>query len=428
VWAESQADHEDHVQEHEPETTAQIVVVPERLPNGVTLQPQYRMLLNYFTEHVLASLSCHPSIHEDLCKGLVPTTLHSPQLLSACLALSAAGFVSRGITEVGGVDIVQVLAHLQSSGLSLLRIALASGQMSETLMVTCLIWCLADVFVYKHGASSWQVHLQGIKALLGSDLAHRQLFMSRQQDRSATRHLYLLYLSLQTLPHMPSRTVDEYEIMVPPASQRVLNLSPASNAKIDGFLGYNEELLLVLQQVERLSGDSAQEQCTFEAHALLAKVKDMIRRDAEAPPDVSIGSNLSPKYGREFSLCHRTFQQATLIHVYRRLYRMPSGSRPIQDAVAAIEQMVQDMDQGKPCHAWVAMAMPLFTLGCEAFTDDQRSFVMDKICKLETCLGSLHVRTVREALEDIWKARTDKGDCAGDICASELLGEFFPLR
>jgi hypothetical protein len=381
------------------------------------------MLLNYFTEHVLASLSCHPSIHEDLCKGLIPTTLQSPQLLSACLALSAAAFVSRGITKVGSVDMAQVLAHLQSSGLPLLRTALASGQMNEMLMVTCLIWCLADVFVYSHGASSWQVHLRGIRALMSSDLAYRQLFTSQEQGRSATRHLYLLYLSLQTLPHLPLRSLEEGDTVVLPGSRQVADLATTSHTKIDGFLGYNEELLDVLQQVDRLAGGKAPGEVSFEAHALLAKVRGMIRRDAEAPPEVSIGSDLSPEYGQEFFLCHRTFQQATLIHVYRQLFRLASASQPIQDAVGTVRAMVQDMEQGKPCHIWVAMAMPLFTLGCEAFTNDQKGFVMDKLHQLEMCLGSLHVRTIRQALEDIWKARADQGDLSGNICAAELLAQ-----
>ncbi|KAK8118250.1 uncharacterized protein PG998_006531 [Apiospora kogelbergensis] len=70
--------------------------LPRCLPNGVPVSPKYHRLLNYFTNDILASLSCHPSVHDDLCRGLIPATLHSPQLLSACLALSAAGILSRG--------------------------------------------------------------------------------------------------------------------------------------------------------------------------------------------------------------------------------------------------------------------------------------------------------------------------------------------
>ncbi|KAF7552121.1 hypothetical protein G7Z17_g4557 [Cylindrodendrum hubeiense] len=197
-----------------------------------------------------------------------------------------------------------------------------------------------------------------------------------------------------------------------------------SFGQIDGFLGYSEEVLEVLQQINQLPA-SGQPTSYVEADVLLGKVKGMISRDAKAPPDVSISSVLTPESGREFVLCHKTFQQATLIHLYRRLYNMPSGSQPIQSAVEAINKMISNMTQGQPCNTWVAMAMPIFTIGCEAFSVEQKTFVLDKIDKLEACLGSLHVRIVRQALEDIWKLRTEWQDFDGKLCASQLLIQYY---
>ena len=353
--------------------------------------------------------------------GLVPVMLHSPQLMSACLALSAAGFLSRGILEVDGVEILRVLGHLQTSGLALLRGALDAGERTETLLATCLIWCLTDVFTYRQGISSWQIHLQGIGALLDGSEAHRSF-------RSAMRHLYQLYLSLQTLPHIPTtvESPDNPAQLGVRASQNP-EWTSITSPEIDGFLGYSSELLDVLQQIDQLSrsisGNEAQS-ILSEADILLGKVQGMISRDTTSPRDISICTPLSPEYNREFALCHQTFQQATLIHLYRKLYHHPSGSPSIQAAVRSIEEMVGNMIQGQPCHTWVAMAMPLFTLGCEAFTEEQQAFTMDKIKKLEDCIGSLHVKCIRQALEDIWRERENLGDREGTLCASQLLGRY----
>ncbi|KAL2687537.1 hypothetical protein Neosp_005098 [[Neocosmospora] mangrovei] len=62
--------------------------------------------------------------------------------------------------------------------------------------------------------------------------------------------------------------------------------------------------------------------------------------------------------------------------------------------------------------------MPLFTVGCEAFDDDQKDFILDKVEKLEVCIGSLHVHTIKRALEDVWKIRTDYQDFEGNILLS----------
>ncbi|KFX90632.1 hypothetical protein V490_06358 [Pseudogymnoascus sp. VKM F-3557] len=399
--------------------------LPRCLQNGISLPPKYQKLLVYFIDDVLASLSCHPSIQEDLRMGLVPVMLHSPQLMSACLALSAGGFLSRGILEVEGVEILRILGHLQTSGLALLRSALDSGERTETLPATCLIWCLTDVFTYRQGISSWKIHLQGIGALLDGSEAHRDFATSSGSFRSAMRHLYQLYLSLQTLPHIPTVESLENSAQLGVRASQNSEWTSMTSPEIDGFLGYSSELLDVLQQIDQLSrsvsGNEAQS--ISEADILLGKVQGMISRDTTSPRDISICTPLSPEYNREFALCHQTFQQATLIHLYRKLYHHPSGSPSIQAAVRSIEEMVGNMIQGQPCHTWVAMAMPLFTLGCEAFTEKQQVFTMDKIKKLEDCIGSLHVKCIRQALEDIWKVREDLGDREGTLCASQLLAE-----
>lgn len=416
----SASDEVDHLG---PDNHELLKVIPRRLPNGIQLSPKYQRLMSYFIDDILASLSCHPSIHQDLRMGLVPVMMASPQLMSACLALSAAGFLSRGISEVDGVNIMSILSHLQTSGLALLRQALGTGQMIETLLATCLIWCLADVFTHRQGMSSWRIHLQGIKALLDGNETH-QVSTSPGSIQSAMRHLYQLYLSLQTLPYIPLESAATSTTLSVQLSQNFQWASVVSPG-IDGFLGYSNELLDILQQIDRLSHGSANlaTHSPFEVDILLGKLKGMIIRDMSDTPEVSICSPLSPEYSREFALCHQIFQQATLIHLYRQLYRLPSGSQPIQRAVAAMEEMLSSMIQGQPCHTWVAMAMPLFTLGCEAYTEKQQVFARDKIEKLEQCIGSLHVKLIRQAVEEVWKLRRHLGDFEGEICASELLGE-----
>ncbi|KAH8649388.1 fungal-specific transcription factor domain-containing protein [Xylariales sp. PMI_506] len=408
------------------------------LPNGVPVPRKYQKLLNYFAENTLASLSCHPSIHADLRQGLIPAMLHSPHLLSACLSLSAAGLISRGISHVDGIDIFKILGHLRTSGMALLRTALVDGQTTGTLLATCLVWSLTDVFACRQEMlSSWRVHLQGVKAIMDDTQdAYRNRILDTAVTPAAMRHLYLLYLSLQTLPHIKSPDLRDSTVVT--STHAVLrsnkvwvsvssSTSATTNIRIDGFLGYSEELLHMLYEVNQLSqspaGESDMQNTESEADIILGKIMGMVVRDAKAPPDVSICSSLSPEYGREFSLCHRTFQQAALIYVYRRLYKMPSNSELIQAAVQAITDMVNNMTQGQPCHTWVAMAMPLFTIGCEAFMDSQKSFVLDKIHKLDVCLGSLHVGVIRQALEDMWRMRAELGDFEGKLCATRLLSE-----
>jgi hypothetical protein len=317
---------------------------------------------------------------------------------------------------VEGTSISRVVEHLQSSGLPLLRSALEKGQQSEVLIATCLIWCLADVFSGQQGMSSWPIHLQGIKALIHGE---RQFDTSDTALRSAMKHLFMLYRALEILPYVPSIT--------PMTARRYdktdVNTSTSTKCKsqIDGFLGYSEELLDIIQQINTTtilgSGDER-----ADADVLLGRLNVIISRDVKQPPGVSI-SSLSSQAGRDFALCNKVFQQATLIQLYRQLYGLPSSSEPIQTAVETIDEMIGNMAQGEPCHTWVAMAMPLFTVGCEAYKEDQKGFILDKIHKLGICIGSLHVKVIEQALKDIWKLREDFQDFEGNLCAAYLLGK-----
>ncbi|KAF4972482.1 hypothetical protein FSARC_954 [Fusarium sarcochroum] len=350
--------------------------------------------------------------------------LHSPHLLSASLALSAASLASRDITEVEGTSISRVVEHLQSSGLPLLRSALANGQQEEILIATCLIWCLADVFSGQQGMFRWPIHLQGIKALLHGRKGSQQFTTSDTALRSAMKHLFMLYRSLETLPHVPTISVAEDSNLSGKVTVSV-DTATTNNSQIDGFLGYSEELLDILQQINAASlGHGQRRDLTADADILLGKLNVMITRDVKSPPGVAIAS-LSSQSGRDFLLCNKIFQQATLIQLYRELYSLPSASEPIQSAVKTINDMISKMTQGEPCNTWVAMAMPLFTVGCEAYEDDEKTFILDKIHKLGICIGSLHVQVIRQALKDIWKIRADCQDFEGKLCASHLLGKQF---
>ncbi|KAJ4018352.1 hypothetical protein NW752_005467 [Fusarium irregulare] len=229
------------------------------------------------------------------------------------------------------------------------------------------------------------------------------------------RHLYMLYRALETLPHVPSLGL----IASSPGGKTSIGISTPHtvNSQIDGFLGYSEELLDILQQI---NSNGSGDQGTPDADILLGRLNTIISRDVKHPPGVSI-SSLSSQSGREFALCNKVFQQATLIQLYRQLYGLSSSSEPIRTAIETINGMISNMAQGEPCHTWVAMAMPLFTVGCEAYQEDQKSFILDKIHKLEKCIGSLHVKVIEQALKDIWKLREDFQDYGGDLCAEYLL-------
>ncbi|KAH6626623.1 fungal-specific transcription factor domain-containing protein [Chaetomium sp. MPI-SDFR-AT-0129] len=394
--------------------------------------------------------------------------------------------------------------------------------LDETAMATCLVWCLADVFAFDRGSANanttgvaeststsgtvrgvcsggkmtrgmaWRIHLRGIRALLDREGPHRDFRDSKGKLRTARRHLYQLYLALRTLPHIPASEEEEEEeekgkeapdgrgeakdcegglvvgskrlrrprmIGPEPVASVLLSSSSAPSPAIDGFLGYSDELLDVIRQIDHLSRSApfpvpttstspspppttatTTKQTTTPtstpiptpADTLLTHLHQIIARDTAHPPAINIPPPITPSYTHEFTLCHYIFLQSTLIHLHRRLYHLPSSSPPIRTATTTLTALLHEIssirDATEPCHTWVAMAMPLFTLGCEVLEDEGVGFVLEGLGRLEGCVRSGHVGGMRRALGDVWRLRREWGDWGrGEVCAGVLLGEFFSL-
>lgn len=196
-----------------------------------------------------------------------------------------------------------------------------------------------------------------------------------------------------------------------------------SDVKVEEFLGYSIEVLDVLQQIDLLS--RARKDTTINVNsnpeALRKRLEEMINREDDKLLQDS-PSSTSPKIvGNDARLCHRAFQHATLIQLYRRLYDLPSSSTPIRSAVEKVIEAIGYMVQGQYCHAWIVTLMPLFTAGCEAVSKRQQTFVRDQMGKLELCLGSCHIQNALKAVDKVWEIRAARGDKHGKLDPGQLL-------
>ena len=379
----------------------------------------YQKLFEYFVAELLTSLSCHESIHQELCRSVVPETLSSPHLLSASLAWAATVWASKGANELDGVNISVLRAHLLSSSVSLLRAILERGQWNQTALTTCLVLCLEDAYAGRKSTSTWRHHLQGAGALW-----NLRTHTTSTPSPTSSDFMSHLYLSLHALAGIAGH--DEYNMLFSSEAEIVDSENDDGCANgIDGFLGYNSNILHILRKVQKISiaGDHGSSKM-FEAEALLRKASSMISQNDSRDPDILIRSSISTQSRRDFVLCNRAFQQSTLIHIYRKLHQLPSSSPEVQTAVKTTISAIVEMKQDQQCSAWIVTAMPLFIVGCEACNWEDRNFVLDQFRKLELCIGSSQMLLAREALTSFWNVRAERQDVEGHLHPSQVLGEF----
>lgn len=399
------------------------------LPNGIQMPRSYQRLFEYFVVQILTSLSCHQSIHAELCRRVIPQTLASPHLLSASLAWAATVWASKGSSQLDGVNISVLRAHLLSTSVSLLRAILDRGQWNHTALTTCLILCLEDVYAGRRSMPTWRHHLQGAGALLKLDGSTGEQSEGSEPSRESSDFIYNLYLSLQTLAGVAGREGNNNIIAPDLGVGNDDSNDGVSSGYIDGFLGYSSNILRILREIQRLSiSETHRSSKFFEAQALLAKVQNMISENQNHEPDVLIRSSISDQSRRDFVLCNRAFQQTTLILIYRKLHQLPSASVEVQSAVKSTISAVSGMKQDQQCSAWIVTAMPLFVAGCEACGWEDRNFVLDQFRKLEICVGSSQMLLAREALMGLWEVRAERRDVEGYLQSSQVLGEFRIFR
>lgn len=345
-----------------------------------SLPAEQKALLHHFIRDASTVTSCHSGMQREICRMIVPMALQTPSLLYATTALSAIHLQALS-NQSEGVKSAPDIARLMAKSLEHFRRELQDPNTrgSDALLATARTLCLAEIHSGAIHPNTWRAHVEGAKALMAASDSSPQ-----KSNEAFRRYLDRWYRSIVALTALngngpPIGDVSE-------SSLQEIATPPDTPDYLDDYWGFTVHLADIFRQIgavawrrHQLSGPNKKpvkiDEADFQqkAAALEFSVRRLMDRDAVSQPIFYPGviEGLSAQCIREFILCNEAFQHTALIHIYRRVRRLPASSPEVQHSVKRILECISLITPKTGLSPWVMLTTPLFTAGCEALGEDR---------------------------------------------------------
>lgn len=315
-------------------------------------------------------VNCHSHVQEQSCGRILPMSLQVPSLMYATMALSSLHRMSLLTHPPKHYFLEAEVTNLISASLRHLRQELESNnaQASHASLDTIRNLCVCEIYSGK-ADRSWRIHAEGAKALIES-LKEATTGLVPESIHWLTARWYS---SVESLAAITYNGLSTGQVELGP---RAL-ISNVKSYVLDIYTGYSSDLDMAFKEIgaaswerRRLESDKkdswssiSESDLISEADWLEQSVYAMISRDLQSGLTLPAHVKLSAREIRQFEACNEAYQYVALIHIYRRVRRLPSASVEVQKCTKAILQAVSKILPVEKLSPWVLLTTPLFTAG-----------------------------------------------------------------
>jgi Fungal specific transcription factor domain len=325
-------------------------------------------------------------MQQEICQMIVPMALQTPSLLYATMALSAIHLEALN-NHSGTVKAAPDIARLMAWSLEHFRLELQdpARKGSDALLATARTLCLAEIHSGAVQPNTWRAHVEGAKALMNTTQSpHTPATAFRKYlDRWYRSIVALTALNANGPPIGEAHTHTEFRD----------GFVPDGPDYLDDYWGFTVHLADIFREIGAMAWQRHQNQNTsglqilkmeqdpdFEEQAarLEKSVLGLIDRYTTPHGQLlfypGVKETLSKDSIREFMLCNEAFQHTALIHIHRRVRKVPASSPEVQHSVKRILACTSEIVPRSGLSPWVMLTTPLFTGGCEALGEDREAF------------------------------------------------------
>lgn len=322
-------------------------------------------------------------MQQEICKMIVPMALQTPSLLYATMALSAIHLEAlNNHSEM--VKTVPDVARLMARSLEHFRVELQdpARKGSDALLATARTLCLAEIHSGAIQPNTWRAHIEGARALMTTTQT------SATPNTAFRKYLDRWYRSIVALSALNGNGPPIGEKSV--GSEPRDDLIPNDPDYLDDYWGFTVNLADIFREIgviawQRHQNNDEPPELQQSEHAeseeraskLEKQVLGLIYRYSDRNQLVfypGVAERLSEDYIREFMLCNEAFQHTALIHIHRRIRKVPVSSPEVQYSVKQILACTSQIVPRSGLSPWVMLTTPLFTAGCEALGEDREAF------------------------------------------------------
>ncbi|KIY00944.1 uncharacterized protein Z520_03610 [Fonsecaea multimorphosa CBS 102226] len=418
----------------EEETSLEVLQVSE---GGPSLIPSHvdmlsfipwnnRALLQYFTCNASMALATHTIVHREVCELILPMALCNPALLHATLALAAIHRNSLTSTTENEMDgrAQRLVTQLMATSIRHLRHELQDPRSSPLAakVATTRTLFLCEAISGSHSLRAWRAHFQGARALLSSRERSFDDVGGFEQDPSLL-FLQRWYKITEALVAITTEGLLAGQIACS-GPRALIGETEGADVCIDMYTGCAGDISTVFREIgavawerRRAADDSgrhprlSEQDFLREADLLDRSVRRMIERDRARTTvfNISGARDLTVEESKEFLLCNEAYQHTALIHIHRRIRRLPPHAAVVQESVRRIVECVESIRPAATLSPLTLLTTPLFTAGCEA-TGAERCKIAQLLTNMFTLLRLPNMKRALQVLQAFWRASEASGD------------------
>ena len=400
------------------------VSIARQIDTMPSVSLQNRGLLEYFTCNASRALAPHPFVQQEICGLILPMALDSPALLHATLALGAIHRYSAGVsTEHHYRDgEMQLVNHLTAISMQHLRNELQSPQTGSlaTKLATIRTLFQCEAISGSPSLRSWRKHFLGAQALLSSLPG---LNAESRQGDTAVSFLCRWYEITEALVAVTIEGLTESGTPEFTGTRRLLDDIGTRTASIDAYTGCAEDLPVAYREIGAVAWERrrtienpscyprlSEEDFQCEADYLELTVRNMIQRDKSRTTVLKTSGTHIPSVDdyEEFLLCNEAYQTTALIHIHRRIRRLPPTDAAVQDCVRRIIECVGSIKPAATLSPLTLLTTPVFTAGCEAI-GSERTRIAHLLSNMFTLLRVPNMKRALQVLEVFWHESDARG-------------------
>ncbi|KAK9427691.1 fungal-specific transcription factor domain-protein [Lipomyces doorenjongii] len=372
-----------------------------RSPNRLTGQEQD--LVSYFITVVSKSLTSIRVDAEWLCSILfklsfADDSFSSTAVLHALLALSSLYLYGH----------TQEAVRLKVAALSALNASmkrLAGPKEAQQHIAVGMLLCAFEVFLPSETSFQWPLYVSGAKRMLCA-IDH---YIPAIETDTELLLLWMYYhdvLGRFTSRHWPHQTAEQ--VAITRRHKFALdNIALIPRGKVLGVLGCSMEMLDLISQMSsyshrrRRGARVLSEQ--YDSLDTLESELSSLRQDTDYS-----GTMGSPQEAHKVAQIAELYRLAALVYLERVLRNI---SRPSERVNNWLSHSFTIISQLESCER----PFPLFIIGCQARTDDQRSKILAILSRTQKESSQRNMDCVQRMIESIWIQSDLQLDSGGEI-------------
>ncbi|RAH67703.1 transcription factor domain-containing protein [Aspergillus aculeatinus CBS 121060] len=361
---------------------------------------QSRFFMHIFATETAPRL--FPAAPDLFLKRMISASMQTPHLLYALLA-AACSHHSRLVQDTSPSSKIACL-RFTNLAISSLRstISESSQRLPTETVATAMALCTNDVC--NGNMHVWRTHLGGVRQLLNAFLAQEK---SRWVQDSYIHSLVKWFTTLNLIASLSGQS--HIGITSEAAKEPLNELLGQSSGYIDDVCGYSLELVPCLTQLSHLIHQQRMTASTSDdmlQDAMILQQSQLLENELFMLLDTTVSDTTMKSKGElalELQHTHRAFVHTALLHLHRRVQKLPISHPQVRADVAGIICAVQDIRPFSAAN--IIILWPVFSAGCETDMPSERCIIQGRMANMQS-LGMGNFTRARDLLNLFWASRT----------------------